>query len=598
MATKLKSFSRSKTAKISAFLVVMLCLSLSVVLAQYGMYKDLNPETLLAKEYRQSSTFNQDEVYSAFMEAEAIIVRGEAPQESLPYYYYISDGSRTYSNAGDAGKAFFEKYDKAFYSFENGVWSVGTNTYAGSGSYYGFGSSSYTAYIAFPDEYLAVQQAQWQSERDQTVPVAAGIAASLVLALAMIIFSVSVTGRMPGDEELHPGKADRIYSDLLLCSFIPLGLIWLSGLGITGNFDRYQTAGEIGSGQVLSMLWAGSLTALVTFACGIVLLALARKIKGKVFIKHSLVYAASDRTFDFFKSLFDGRRFKKYPLTKSLFYRQLVFIAASLILVSMTLAFFPAIVLEAVVIYWYIQGNNRTFEEINRGFSESLEEQMKSERMKIALVTNVSHDLKTPLTSIISYVDLLSKEEGLSETARDYVRILAEKSNRLKNIVSDLFDLAKSTSGDISLELESLDIKKLIEQTLGDMEDEIEKSDLQVVAKLPEHPVVIMSDGKKLYRVFQNVLDNALKYSLKGTRIFVELTEDSGKVTASVKNIAGYEMDFSADEVLQRFSRGDKSRTTEGSGLGLSIAESFTNVCGGDFNVDIEGDMFKVAVIF
>ncbi|HSN58317.1 MAG TPA: HAMP domain-containing sensor histidine kinase, partial [Clostridiaceae bacterium] len=389
-----------------------------------------------------------------------------------------------------------------------------------------------------------------------------------------------------------------IYSDLLLCSFIPLGLVWISGLGITGYFDRYQTAGELGSAQVLSMLWAGSLTALVTLACGIVLLALARKIKGKVFFKHSLVYAASDRAFDFFKSLFDGRRFKKYPLTKSLFYRQLVFIAASLILVSMTLAFLPAILLEAVVIYWYIQGNNRTFEEINRGFSESLEEQMKSERMKIALVTNVSHDIKTPLTSIISYVDLLSKEEGLSETARDYVRILAEKSNRLKNIVSDLFDLAKSTSGDISLELESLDIKKLIEQTLGDMEDEIEKSELQVVAKLPEHPVMIMSDGKKLYRVFQNVLDNALKYSLKGTRIFVELTEDKGNVTASVKNIAGYEMNFTSDEVLQRFTRGDRSRTTEGSGLGLSIAESFTNVCGGDFNVDVEGDMFKVALIF
>ena len=597
MATKLKSFSRSKTAKISAFLLVMLCLSLSVVLAQYGMYSDLNPETLLVDEYRQSSAFQQ-EVSGAFMEAESIMQGGSEPQEKLSYYYYISDGSMSYSNAVGEGKAFFEKYDKAFYSFENGIWSVGANTFAGSGSEYGFGSSSYTAYIAFPDEYLAAQQTEWQSERAQMVPLAAGIAASLLLALAMIIFSVSVTGRKPEDEELHPGKADRIYSDLLVCSFIPLGLIWLSGLGMTGYFDRYQTAGEIGSAQVLSMLWAGSLTALVTLACGIVLLALARKIKGKVFLKHSLVYAASERAFDFFKSLFDGRRFQKYPLTKSLFYRQLVFIAASLILVSMTLAFLPAIVLEAVVIYWYIQGNNRTFEEINRGFSESLEEQMKSERMKIALVTNVSHDLKTPLTSIISYVDLLSKEEGLSETARDYVRILADKSNRLKNIVSDLFDLAKSTSGDISLELESLDIKKLIEQTLGDMEDEIEKSDIQVVAKLPEHPVMIMSDGKKLYRVFQNLLDNALKYSLKGTRIFVELTEDKGKVSAYVKNIAGYEMNFTSDEVLQRFTRGDKSRTTEGSGLGLSIAESFTNVCGGDFKVDIEGDMFKVALIF
>jgi len=202
------------------------------------------------------------------------------------------------------------------------------------------------------------------------------------------------------------------------------------------------------------------------------------------------------------------------------------------------------------------------------------------------------------LTSIISYIELLAKEEGLTETARDYVNILSEKAYRLKNIVSDLFDLAKSTSGDIKLDLEKLDLKKLIEQTLGDMEDDILSSGLQIKTRLPESPVYITSDGKKLYRVFQNLIDNALKYSLKGTRVYIDLEEIDGKAVVSIKNISAYEMDFTAEEILQRFTRGDKARSTEGSGLGLSIAESFTKVCGGEFQLHIDGDLFKVVLRF
>jgi signal transduction histidine kinase len=253
--------------------------------------------------------------------------------------------------------------------------------------------------------------------------------------------------------------------------------------------------------------------------------------------------------------------------------------------------------LEAVVIYWYFYENRKTFEEINLGFQESLKEQMKSERMKVDLITNVSHDLKTPLTSIISYVELLSKEE-LPEAARDYVNILADKSGRLKNIVSDLFDLAKSTSGNLPLNMENLDLKKLIEQTLGDMEDEIEKSNIRIKTTLTESPVYIYSDGKKLYRVFQNIIGNALKYSLQGTRIFIDMEVDNKIVNVVIKNTASYDMDFTAEEILQRFNRGDKSRTTEGSGLGLSIAESFTRACGGNFKVEIDGDQFKVKLRF
>lgn len=236
-------------------------------------------------------------------------------------------------------------------------------------------------------------------------------------------------------------------------------------------------------------------------------------------------------------------------------------------------------------------------DNIDAGMKKSIEEQVKSERMKIELVTNVSHDLKTPLTSIISYVDLLSKTE-LSDEAADYVKIISAKAERLKNIVSDLFDIAKANSGNSNVLLENLDLCKLIVQTLADMDDKVNASGMTIKTRLPSAPVIIRSDGKKLYRVFQNLIDNALKYSLKGTRIFIEAEISDGLVKASVKNTSAYELDFTADEIKERFTRGDKSRSTEGSGLGLSIAESFTAVCGGSFNVVIDGDQFRTELVF
>lgn len=234
---------------------------------------------------------------------------------------------------------------------------------------------------------------------------------------------------------------------------------------------------------------------------------------------------------------------------------------------------------------------------LSEGYKKSVEESVHAERMKIELVTNVSHDLKTPLTSIISYVELLSKEE-LPPVAQDYVKVLQTKSERLKNIVSDVFELAKTTSGEISVEKERLDLTKLSWQTLGEMEDKITNAGLELRAKICDPPVTVISDGKRLYRILQNLLDNAVKYSLNGTRVYYTLNRLDQKAVITIKNISACEMDFTPDEILERFSRGDKSRTTEGSGLGLSIAQGFTLACGGKFNVDIDGDMFKVTLEF
>ncbi len=231
---------------------------------------------------------------------------------------------------------------------------------------------------------------------------------------------------------------------------------------------------------------------------------------------------------------------------------------------------------------------------ISTGIQGTVEKQLKSERMKIELVTNVSHDLKTPLTSIISYIDLLSDEE-LPPAARDYVTIIEEKSQRLKTMVADLFDLAKATSR-TDVQTEEIDAVVLTRQVLGDLADKIELSGRTLKSDIQAESAHINADGKKMYRVFQNVIDNALKYSMEGTRVYLTLKNEYGICSIIVKNIASYEMTFSPDEITERFTRGDEARSTEGNGLGLSIAKSFTEACGGSFRVDIDGDVFAAII--
>ncbi|MGN0614074.1 MAG: sensor histidine kinase [Porcipelethomonas sp.] len=243
-----------------------------------------------------------------------------------------------------------------------------------------------------------------------------------------------------------------------------------------------------------------------------------------------------------------------------------------------------------------IYGMTEKLNNISDSVEKSVERQLRSERMKIDLITNVSHDLKTPLTSIMSYVDLLSGEK-MSPEARDYVKILERKTESLSSIVSDLFDLAKATSR-TDINMERLDCAVLVRQVLGDMEDRFTKAGREIRTDIALEKAPITADGKRMYRVLQNLLDNAIKYSLEGTRIYLRLCEEEGRITVSIKNTASYEMKFTPDEITERFVRGDTSRTGEGSGLGLSIAKSFTEACRGEFRIEIENDVFGVYIVF
>ena len=236
---------------------------------------------------------------------------------------------------------------------------------------------------------------------------------------------------------------------------------------------------------------------------------------------------------------------------------------------------------------------------IGEGLDKAIYNQLKSERLKSELITNVSHDLKTPLTSIINYIELIKKEEDIKpEHIKDYVNVLDSKSKRLKVLIEDLFEASKASSGNLELNMEKIDITQLLRQAIGEMEEKLSKANLDLKLRVPEEKTYIMADGKKLYRVLENLLSNISKYSLNNTRVYIDIIEEDDKVKLTMKNISSYELNFDPEEIMERFKRADESRNTEGSGLGLAIARDLVNAQGGRFEIDIDGDLFKSVVEF
>ena len=236
---------------------------------------------------------------------------------------------------------------------------------------------------------------------------------------------------------------------------------------------------------------------------------------------------------------------------------------------------------------------------IRDGLDKAIDSQLRSERMKSELITNVSHDLKTPLTSIINYVELIKKEENISpEYLKDYVNVLDSKSKRLKVLIEDLFEASKASSGNIELNMEKIDFTQLLRQAIGELEEKLSETNLNLKINVPEEKVYIKADGRRMYRVLENLLSNISKYSMPHTRVYIDITKADNKVRLTMKNISSYELNFDPDEIMERFKRADESRNTEGSGLGLAIARDLVNLQGGSFNIDIDGDLFKSTVEF
>ena len=236
---------------------------------------------------------------------------------------------------------------------------------------------------------------------------------------------------------------------------------------------------------------------------------------------------------------------------------------------------------------------------IRDGLDKAIDSQLRSERMKSELITNVSHDLKTPLTSIINYIELIKKEENISpEYLKDYVNVLDSKSKRLKVLIEDLFEASKASSGNIELNMEKIDIIQLLRQSIGELEEKLSEANLDLKINVPEDKLYVRADGRRLYRVLENLLSNISKYSLPNTRVYIDITEVEGRVKLIMKNISSYELNFDPEEIMERFKRADDSRNTEGSGLGLAIARDLIKLQGGEFAIDIDGDLFKSIIEF
>jgi len=236
--------------------------------------------------------------------------------------------------------------------------------------------------------------------------------------------------------------------------------------------------------------------------------------------------------------------------------------------------------------------------KIQTGFKKAVQEEVKSQGMKTELITNVSHDLKTPLTAIITYIDLLKDENITKEEQQSYILTLEQKSYRLKNLIEDLFEMSKATSKNIEIERTEVDIVALIKQVELELHDNLEAAHINMRMNLPEDKVILNLDGQKTYRIFDNLFLNISKYSMEDTRAYIELEESMDQVIVTLKNISATEIDFKGDEITQRFVRGDKSRTTEGSGLGIAIAKSFMELQGSELEIVVDGDLFKVILIF
>lgn len=403
----------------------------------------------------------------------------------------------------------------------------------------------------------------------------------LVLLLVCVIHLTRTAGRRPGKEELYLNVFDHVFVELVIGGGF---LIWFLCLSLVDSIQYYR------AWDFLSTIAAVEYMTFCSVSCFLILwLTLVRRIKGGVLWKSSFLCFLCRWTKKFFRAL--KRSFSNFM--DRLHGRDPVLIGMKKITEGQ---------LQYKIPTERLSGKKKTMAEyVNRigdGLDAAVEQSLKNERMKTELITNVSHDIKTPLTSIINYVELLKRENIPDEKIQGYIRVLDEKAQRLKVLTEDVVEASKASTGNITLEMTDMDFRELFHQILGEFDEKFEEKELMLMIHEPEEPVVIHADGRRLWRVLENVFGNVVKYSMPGTRVYAEVSVVNKRMLFSLKNVSAQPLNISADELTERFIRGDVSRNTEGSGLGLSIAKSLTELQGGIFKLYLDGDLFKVTVIF
>ena len=466
-------------------------------------------------------------------------------------------------------------------------------------------------------------------------PMLAGAIFGSVLWLIGMVWLTVTAGRRPEDEEIHLNGFDRWYTEIAAGTVIG---IWLAGTIISGTLIANSSLGysHVVVTVIVICLICGTYT-MAWFLIGY--LSLVRRIKAGTLWKNSLIRkvlkwigkcsgkladfarAFSRNTAEKIKVLLVGGAFLflQFLIIGCVFSGAGVFLLALMAVdvAVMIFAIRKADGLDLIMdglkkisdgeLQYKIKTDTLTGKQkvmaeyinnIGSGLDAAVENSLKKERMQTELITNVSHDLKTPLTSIINYVDLMKRENPTDPKIQEYLRILDEKSQRLKVLTEDVVEASKASTGNIKLEMNDIDFVEMVQQVIGEFEEKFKEKNLTMMVHFTDEPSIIYADGQRMWRVLENVFGNVVKYAMEGTRVYAEISNRNKKVTFSLKNISAQSLNISADELTERFIRGDVARNTEGSGLGLSIAKSLTELQGGEFKLYLDGDLFKVMITF
>jgi signal transduction histidine kinase len=523
--------------------------------------------------------------------------------------FYASDGKNKYTNTTMTDKEQFENYP-SYMVFEEYKRDFFPNEVKQNEHLYritdhleAVDSKNSVIYVAFPEEFVHSQVKEWKNNKvtaEKNLYSIAGFSVGFILSF---FYLVLVTGRTSfKDEEVHLHAADKLYNDLNIVICISLMLLWAAWVDeVSNKID----------------LFIFPITIPVVAAGLLLILSLVKHYKNKTLIKHtllfSLIYMLVKFAGDVYRSGNTGVKTVLlvigYPIVVALtFFMFPVTIGIAAWFAYKKIKSFKDLrdgveIIKDGNIHHRIEVNGRgEFEalasdinSITDGLKKAVESELKSERLKTELITNVSHDIRTPLTSIITYVDLLKKEKHSSKT-EGYIEVLDQKSKRLKLLTDDLFEAAKATSGNIPVSLEKIDIVSLITQGLGEVNDKIVTKALDFKVNHPKDKIYVTADGKLLWRSIENLLSNIFHYALEGSRVYIDIEDAGSEILLTFKNISATELNISADELMERFKRGDESRTSQGSGLGLSIAGNLIEIQKGTFTIHVDGDLFKASI--
>jgi len=584
-------------------------------------------------EFRENSknynpNLSEEENFEIFQETHAdkiAAAKNKLIQEQLQRYrthlsnlekyqgvtYYAQKGETELTNSPNKSEVYFRSFPAyiMFKGYEEQVFPevIRENVY-----YQWMSSHKYdydqlgpddVIYVGFSQSFLDPRIDQWSENKTVVGNSLKLMIGCLAVFLAALAYLVVVLGRKPGDDKIHTNFVDRIYHDinLTLC-----GVLIGSWIAIMVTLDHFRY---------------DQLVFPISFVIGslglILVLALIKSLKLRNFIKHSLIYTVCYKIFKFFQDIYNSG---------SVAVKVFVAVIAYPFIAAATFFMFPVTIGVAV---WLAHKKVRAFNAIKEGvgkvkegdihhtievagdgefaklaadintitdgLNKAVANELKSERMKTELITNVSHDIRTPLTAIITYVDLLKNEQDAAKRD-EYIEILEQKSQRLKILTDDLFEAAKASSGNIPVNLEKIELVSLINQGLGELDDKIKEHHLEFKFYYPGEKIFILADGKLFWRAVENLFSNIFKYALEGSRVYIDIIDQGHDVMLAIKNISAYELNISADELMERFKRGDESRSSQGSGLGLSIAKSLIEIQKGSFWLEIDGDLFKAMI--